>query len=441
MISSSALSAPIRRIPAEILRNIFIFLDAKTILGGDKVQVGGFRVAAVSHHWRTVAFSTQELWNDIVIDADSSDQLLELLVYILDLSQQFPLKLLFREGTVAATGSLASALLQQSHRWTTAKFIDNCASILDKAELSFPELQFLSIHVNSKHCPWPPTPKLQTPKIHGGITSSNQWGLLQPSKVVLADNLGDTVSQMVLTNLPLNLMLELITHTPSLISLTIERCEVRTIRKSPLVVCTSSLISLSTVDCPSNIIAILFQKLDCPCLTEVSVDRGQFEASLRNFPHIAFISLLNRTQGQLKSLTFTRFIVSDEAMIQILEQTPSLTKLSLDIPSNVLSNSLLKRMDADREVTSLLIPQLEELALKIAVSRSATFQARPFVDMIQSRWFPETSSTSHISRLKKVQATFSAKLDDAGLTPLKVLKAAGMDLVLADGRGSISLDK
>ncbi|KAJ7595318.1 hypothetical protein C8J56DRAFT_922089 [Mycena floridula] len=443
-----SLGAPIRRIPREVLRNIFVLLEGKSQFG-HVISVEGFQVAAVCRHWRTVALSTRSLWSDIIIQdsiPEDAQQLLVGLDRIFQLSGSHPLRVLVECDSASDNSELADRLLQQSHRWKHATFVDDYDLFFPATSLSLPIIETLGIHIDSilgRAVLWPPTPNLRTLTIHGGTISYETWSTL-PNLVIPTHDLGVTVSHLVLSNIPLNMMLQFITRCPSLISLEIREIPVTTLENTPLTACNSTITALSTVGCYYPFIKALFEQLHCPKLTSVDVDQvGTPNDS--SFPHFAFLSMLERSSAKLHSLTLKGFMISGSTMVKLLERIPTITTLTLHVTMYIFAEvptSLLSRMDANREFARLLSPNLKELTLLIQPHGLMRIQTRPFVDMIRSRWVPANASTSDlpVSGLKHVHATFEFELDDAELAPLKVLKGAGMDLVLADSRGSISLD-
>ncbi|KAJ7595352.1 hypothetical protein C8J56DRAFT_1159867 [Mycena floridula] len=437
--SCQSLDAPIRRIPTEILSKIFIFLETKSQFANDRTNVEAFQVARVCYHWRTVAQSTRSLWSNITLFDSIPNGCQQLAVFDrhLELSGSHPLTIRVAASIPRLGTQLVARLLQHSDRLIHTEFSQKYPELFNKQPtLSFANLQHLKIHLNCKDCPWPPTPRLQSLIITGGHRT--QWAIQRLVQLPVND-LGATVSHLVLMNLPLNLVLEFVTRSPSLMSLTIGRCDVKTLGNAPLIACTSPLNSLSTKECPASILEVLFQQLDCPNLRKLAVDRGRVTdgRGFYPFPH-TFVSLLNRNKPPVQQLTFKGFTVSEAAMVEILELTPYLRRLQLHASSILLgSASMLHRMHPNHK--SLLIPSLNELTLWIKKGVSKTFPTQAFVDMIRLRWKPWTARPG----LKKVRVVLQFQLDDSDVTllsPLKVLKAKGMEIELIDSEGEISLD-
>ncbi|KAJ7595357.1 hypothetical protein C8J56DRAFT_382463 [Mycena floridula] len=299
-----SLSAPIRKIPAELLRNIFVFLEAESEIGGDNPVVEGFRVAAVCHHWCTVAPSTNSLWNTIILQTHLPDDSLQLTVLdrLFKLSGRQPLDIDVVSPVPKLDSQMVARLLQQSDRWARAAFANYYPDLLDnQPSLSFASLQHLEIHLNSRFCHWPQTPKLHSLTLSGG--SGTNWATI-PNFSLPANNLGATISHLILEYIPLNFVLQFISRSPSLMSVTIEYCQVQTFQSIPLVACNSSVTTLSIFDCSTSVVEALFEHLQCPQLisldvhhTDVRYERVKQETA--KFPDLAFISMLRRTDRSL----------------------------------------------------------------------------------------------------------------------------------------------
>ncbi|KAJ7586300.1 hypothetical protein C8J56DRAFT_103264 [Mycena floridula] len=444
------LRAPIRRLPAEVLRNVFILLEGKSKMAGPETNIEGFRVAAVSHHWRNVALSTQQLWTTITVDEGSSSnpaKQLRVLDRVLKLSGSQPLSLTVNTSDVDIK-LLASRLCAESHRWVHAVFNSNHPSELWKrpTTTSLPSLEHLVVFVTTilltashwhRHHS---TPKLHTLEL-GGISAA-RWHHLQSlfprQHIHIGQNvlIWTNVRQLILTEIPLDLILDLISQCPSLTSTTIKKCELLSLAVPPASSnYKSSLTTLSLVDCPKIVIDGIFQQIDFPQLTSLTIEGSPNDSvDDSSFPVVAFAWMLYRTKAKLQSLTFDDLTISSSD--QLFELVPSLTSLTIKSTSGLISDSILNRMNTNREFPArILLPNLDKLTLRLI----SGFTSRTFVEMIQSRWFV-TTMARHVAELKKAILDVEFQLEDQDLRPLKVLKAAGMDIVVSDSRGLVSLD-
>ncbi|KAJ7595399.1 hypothetical protein C8J56DRAFT_1159889 [Mycena floridula] len=422
-----SLSAPVRKVPTE-----------------NYTKVEGFQVAAVSHHWRTVALSTRAMWSDITLhNIPEQSQQLVVLDKLLELSDRHLLNI--RVTSSKMDRPISTRLLPQSHRWVRVSLFRPYPVLLDdQATLSLSNIEYLESSVNFSAYGWPAAPKLRTLKVNGAQPEA--WNAAGSYSLSANFTLGLTVRHLVLNRLPLNVTLEFISLSPNLISVDIEHCSLETIMNQPLLPCNSTLTTLSMVGCSSSVVEALFRQLQPGSrLTSMSVDcteiTGDGTSSFR-FPHLAFATMIRRTSAKLQSLTLKEFTVSDPGIVQILEVIPSLTTLSIQaISKRILQSSTMIRMNANREpFTHLLVPNLVDLTL--ALDGTFSVSIRPFVEMIQSRWVFSGTEPSRrpLSGLKSVNVSVKCRLEDTELGPLKVLKGAGMDITLNDQRGIISLD-
>ncbi|KAJ7586294.1 hypothetical protein C8J56DRAFT_1165367 [Mycena floridula] len=441
-----ALTAPIRRMPAEVLRNIFVLLEAESKMAGPETRIEGFQVAAVSHHWRNVALSTKQLWTKIrLVHQGSSNRAeqLQVLDRILQLSGSHPLSL-----TISGPNpdiQLASRLCMESHRWIRAVFKGYYRLPIwnNPATSLLPNIDHLVVSIDTvtrKPSPVRSTPKLHTLEVDGALLT--EWRHLQsrippPVIWISQDALTWTpVRQLILTLTPLDLMLDIICKCPNLTSATIKTCELLSLAVSPASSnYKSSLTTLSLVDCPTAIVDGLFQQVDFPQLTSLTIKGSPSDsADDSSFPFTAFASMLHRTKAKLQSLTLDNLTIPTSD--QLFELVPSLTSLTVESTTGLISDSILNQMDTHRELPGrVLLPNLDSLTLRLI----SGFTARAFVEMVQSRWLV-TTMARHVAGLKNVVVNVEFQLADQDLRPLKVLKAAGMDITLSDSRGLVSLD-
>ncbi|KAJ7586352.1 hypothetical protein C8J56DRAFT_103740, partial [Mycena floridula] len=442
------LRAPIRRIPAEVLRNVFILLEGNSKMAGPKTDIEGLQVAAVSYHWRDVALSTKQLWTIITVDQGSSSnpaKQLQVLDRVLKLSGSRPLSLTINTSPDAG---LVSRLFAESHRWIRGDFRRNHRLQIwrNPGTTSLPSLEHLAVHVVTVFALGVAQPHAHsTPRLHtleiNGISQDiwHQTRLAIPQQHIhFAQNAltWANVRQLILTEIPLDLTLDTISRCPNLMSATINECEFLSLAvPPPSFIYKSSLTTLSISGCPKGLLDDLFRQIDFPQLTSLKVvGNDNHSADDSSFPTVAFRSMLHRTNVKLQSLTLDNLAISSSD--QLFELVPSLTSLTIDSTSGLISDSIFNRMNTNLEPPArVLLPNLDKLTLRFMTG----FTVRAFVDMVRSRWLLVTS-TRRVAGLRKVIFDVYFQLRDVDLRPLKALKAAGMDITISDSRGSISLD-
>ncbi|KAJ7026851.1 hypothetical protein C8F04DRAFT_1295906 [Mycena alexandri] len=167
------LDAPIRRLPKEVIIEIFSFCNESTVTSHDPIPpsmwaheaqkelrrvAGGPLVALsqVSTHWREVALGTPLLWSRITLDlrcwelpatSFAHQQMIRLLDLALARSQQTPLAI-----EVSGIGQCHPVALQHlalvSSRWRSANFVVECDMLrhLSKVAGNLPLLETLRIN-------------------------------------------------------------------------------------------------------------------------------------------------------------------------------------------------------------------------------------------------------------------------------------------------------
>ncbi|KAJ7586297.1 hypothetical protein C8J56DRAFT_944314, partial [Mycena floridula] len=443
------LRAPIRRMPAEVLQNIFILLEGKSRMAGPKTNIEGFQVAAVSHRWRNVALSTKQLWTTITVDERSSSnsaKQLQVLGRVLELSGSQPLSLMISTGPNLNI-QLAARLCVESHRWIRAVFNWNFRSQIwnNPATSWLPNIEHLTVTIDIVAPPHgTASPAHSTPKLHTlEVTGAQMYDwrriqiLIPPPVFRIAQDVltWTNIRQLILTLIPLNLMLNLISKCPNLTSATIKKCELLSLAvASPSSNHQSSLTTLSIIDCPITIVDSIFQQINFPQLTTLTIE-GNLAADDSSFPFAAFRSMLHRTKAKLQSLTLDDVTISSSDH-HLFELVPSLTSLTIESTTGLISDSILNRMNTNRELPArVLLPNLEKLTLRLM----SGFTCQAFVEMVESRWVV-TTMARHVAGLKKIIVDVEFQLEGLDLRPLKVLKAAGMEIMISDSRGLVSLD-
>ncbi|KAJ7595354.1 hypothetical protein C8J56DRAFT_1159869 [Mycena floridula] len=399
-----SLVAPIRRIPPEILRNIFILLGAKCKIVNQKTSIDGFTVAAVSHRWRAIALSSKELWMDLTIDPFAVKQL-GLLDRLFELSGQSPLRItMFGK---AFDAPLVTKLLTQSHRWC---YLDVASlwhprEMLEDSRLNLIMLEDIRLRLAAairldkiRH---------HTPQLRSVAVTGLEYDIWQNNQALFV---------------PIDATLNLISICPNLTSATIRASDIISLQiPHSSSIYKSSLKTLSILDCSSEALDSAFSQVDYPQLTSLTVEGKPSEWSI-----LTFAAMLDRTKPRIECLTLKNVAIAHVAFLELL---PSVTSLTLDTD---LSKSTLDRMNINlQSISQLLLPNLVELTLS-----SDKLLVPNFIQMIQSRWLGLPTAG-----LKSVHVELTSQsLKNVDLTPLKVLKAAGMKFAISDSQGIVSLN-
>ncbi|KAJ7587491.1 hypothetical protein C8J56DRAFT_861135 [Mycena floridula] len=126
--ATKALTAPIRRIPSEILGSIFAFYDFEIFVSNQFISTWGQKLVQVCSHWRNVALAEKQLWSEITFDfiaADpdeestySAESMTQIVQLALERSGNFPLTIkLARDGDDPTLRAAWLLVVSQCHRW------------------------------------------------------------------------------------------------------------------------------------------------------------------------------------------------------------------------------------------------------------------------------------------------------------------------------------
>ncbi|KAF7980786.1 hypothetical protein HWV62_36853 [Athelia sp. TMB] len=99
--------APISTLPDEVLAMVF---EEGMVPKGDRCRFGSL-VSHVTHHWRSVALATPQLWSEIVWSKPCTAQEIERVSTFLSRTRTSPVEINFRPG-YSATGKIPSEFLQ-----------------------------------------------------------------------------------------------------------------------------------------------------------------------------------------------------------------------------------------------------------------------------------------------------------------------------------------
>jgi hypothetical protein len=159
-----SLLSPIRRLPNEILSEVFGRCATPNIISTAPVfknTVHGLRIASVCSYWRTIALLTPRLWSKLGLvcytqegegnTSFHSEHDIKLLEFLFCKSQQRPLDVVLSiKGPGSEFSLVLKLLLAEAHRWRTLKIIttDVMAQKILSQVASFPMLEHLAMHLD-----------------------------------------------------------------------------------------------------------------------------------------------------------------------------------------------------------------------------------------------------------------------------------------------------
>ena len=435
-----ALLSPVRRLPPELLGEIFELCLPRNYHKKDAHQA----VMLPSHvcsHWRSVALSIPRLWSKIVLYV--SDRVVELrtalVIAWLSRSGGSPLSISLNGRNVRP---ILGVILLHCDRWQHIDLFipPKMLQCFEQANGHFDRLETLQIcsssfHVDTFHSPrriFESAPKLRTLSFKSGFT----WKSFDIPWAQITDFDGGICAIGIAACLK---MLQCLGNLQKLrIRLYPYNVDVSTLR--PVVLESRSLISLYLQE--GGNIGTLFDHLTLPNLHDLALDDIAYE-----WPQAQFLSFLSRSSPPLSDFSIGSVgdWMADNTLIEILQHTPSLRFLSLKCHDceacmdGPLMDRILPRMLENGEI-DCLIPKLDTIFVRLPSNgKIPPFEA--FTDMIISRCrlahtvMPDDSDSKAIEpiRMVKVEASGECCVDELldGLTPLQGL-VSGVSVVSDD---------
>ncbi|KAF7337973.1 F-box domain-containing protein [Mycena venus] len=384
--------APIRKLPVELLAEIFV-LSLET----DSSQ---FCVSHVSHYWRRVAHSTPSLWQRLALQPpdELTQDYLDVTKAWIDHSSPLPLSLRIRpSGYNSHTTSLMSVLLSAAHRWkkleTTPEVIDYFPSVPTDAFASLEEVRFERSYPHT-----PPTPHLQ-------IRAFSIAPQLRSFS-----NLDVGGDHFATYHMPWKQLAELqLCDMASTCRSILRACEnVETVRVEAQDV--ADMVALSSQTLPflktlhvsfeaANVAATFLDSLALPTLRTLTIDIW--------FAHW-FPGTFTRFQlrsPNIRTLTLKRAALTSAELIDVLRRAPSLNHLALLECPEAVDDQLFDALQVGFNFPPL-VPRL--VALAINPTDDNVFSSGAVCRMVRSRWWSDDQSSAlamqpPVARLEKLQ--------------------------------------
>ena len=447
--------APIRRIPLDVLSEIFIFcVDSSGPTDNSKcfdVTQAPIQLSFVCNKWRRLVISMSQLWTSILLNGgrtyvSSSGKRLneffmrsietDMLNTWLSRSGSSPLTLGI-DGQWLKHDALTSCidiLIAHSHRWrdVTFKLDEDHWEMLLAVKGQLPQLERFDVGVledvdvsvdSSDDSPYvydipleifQVAPKLHTVTMQDQIEAS-EW--LVPWEQLRC--------------------LQFHLHLPAILPLLLPTCP-------NLARCTihvylmydaldsldhSSLASLHLLLHGGPNLHALFNSLTLRSLQDLDIALALGEYTL-TLPQTAVASMLDRSSCNLQRLRLFRVGFTSRELIAILQAQPSLVELVIHEPSEISSpivtKQVLKRMtlkisQSTSTESSLLIPSLKRLELFVAFA----FGDQVVLDLIQSRW---QRGLPQVADLESVKLGLPRKLSSETIAQLGLWREEGLNL-------------
>jgi hypothetical protein len=437
-----ALLSPVRKVPDELLAEIFTyclpwFSEKKAKNNAFLRREAPLLLAQICSRWRTVAISTQELWSFIRIEYGKFTLHRDManMALWLERSGTYPLSLVLHERNEARrndvdndkiSSPMLDILLPTSYRWRYAEILVTRNTICNLSPIkgTLPLLQSLAIGVYGSGYDFVPltcdvfdiAPKLRSLGILGygmmSVTLSIPWHLL--TEFACYD-----------TPYGATRCLDILRHCPNLSS-----CSFRTLHDTPVDPSTHPLYhpKLRSLSIPPEYpVGAVFDRLTVPALRVVHLKEARLSSSL-DWPGAHFLNLLKRSGCTLKKCTWGLASVSVENIKPYLEAMPDLEELAIETSLGWALPELLQALClgmAD-EARNCFCPKLKAIQLSV----DHTLNAQDLYNFVKSRW-NIGGVPCNIGRLQSIRLSLRG-LDKKVLRCLKEFQDGGLDVVIAN---------
>ncbi|KAF9060814.1 hypothetical protein BDP27DRAFT_394175 [Rhodocollybia butyracea] len=461
--------APIRKLPSEILSEIFAQCGSygNSIArkkSFDMSRQPAWAVSSTCSRWRRIALSCKPLWSNIRLDlhgthvASSKAEYFAVLALnrCLHLSHPHPLTLRTKSSLsdVTQTGmSLVRSLILHADRWQDLTIVNNESQVEVlppdiRSSIQLPALQTLSIETphtmlglqaferapKLRHftldgrLPNPPVPfpwsqltSINFQYFHGPVFAALGACSNLKSLTINADHSERDSPSRNSTSLPVKL--------PSLRYLEIAAAG-----------------NATTVDYDS--LTLIFTSLTLPSLAELMVYNYDNDRFLGKWPQRDFETFVRRSQCEITSLHLDEMPLSDTQALSLLRALPTICTLTIEDSRLMLKNdkqvtitsTLVEALGVFNGIRNpfetrgveVLLPNLESLVLRSRSTPSTDLlDDKILVDMIKSRWVPDTTfaSIAKVKCLKSCSITYVSgerKIDSSAEKTLDCLVDDGL---------------
>lgn len=398
LLKLKALMAPIRRIPPEIMAEIFWWSLPDN--PSPSVSSPPLLLGRICSGWRTITLSTAKLWSSLTMTPPEIAQSTEIAMKTwLTRAGSCPL-------TLDIAGQLADSsvrcLATFSERWEDVylRFLPSSVSSLVVAKNRLPSLRTLNFDFLFDVMEDVETanrlvidifevaPLLQSVRLSYGSTYSH---FLLP---------WHQLTRCVASGIAIPKILEILQHSPNLIDF--EIIDPRFATVDPFSIVTLNRLQTLHVRNPNSNTANFFNQLCFPALLDFSMTTTSVFTD--EWPHSQFSSFISQSSCSLTRLQLHGLHLTAAAFIQCLEQMPLLVEMDF----------LSYHFERDDELLGMLIyyPDSDEEApcllrkLEIITFRTDLFTEMSLVgDLITSRWFCDNKTDAGNSDSERLGTT------------------------------------
>ncbi len=438
--SHLAILTPIRRLPVEILQEIFTHcLPAKQSCAASQAPLVLTQVCVL---WRQVAIGTPRLWDTLVMRLPSRPSLigeditvssrrrLRLMALWLERSKTVPFTLFLNVPQALACIAKEFLPLFQAHLhrfrdlrlWLPVCWLKHVLPII-AIGTTWPVLEQLEVSFCPDHGLSSAMPVIQLdeermPRLRhvflrfGGYGSPASAALSSPSRT--------------LRSLDLDFMIapsdcrRILSECPNLLTCRLRAVDGFSSRPDPGVAVLYCLEDLNIQT--SQPISLLLNSLRLPSLKSLHISETiTFDAARNVWSQDSFDSFVVNSNCKLETLLLHNVLRSEEELIRCLSISRSLKHFAaLDLRELTLCTDRTLEMMTARPEEPCLAPSLQSLRLgSTLVSEDGTFGA-----MVNSRW----NDVPGVARLLSVAPTWTRGKHEEDIRQLKMLRVRGLDV-------------
>ena len=450
---SKSLAAPIRKLPPEILAEIFVHYATENEISRRRVYIPGLRLAGVSGHWRSVALTTPALWTSIRIAPvrphHHADHM-TLLHDILSRSLHRPLHIciVFDYDRENPNGSFHPAILllfEHVARWKTFRVIDHgCAAHRYSVVNALSPIQGRLTGLSAFEC----FDNREFSSLFEGATNLRSLTLSRFTSS------GSTIPWGQITEFtastPVSQIIPMLTRMDKLNTLNLsypgayEKCHQYSVHHN---LCNFHI--MVDGDYTQGLaLSALLNELTLPNLRSlrISITDKPYYTKLRFaeaplYTGLPFaVSLIERSAPPLLHLSLFRVDFSTEQMFRLLQSVPTLKELMLTEPLRSQSPTLTTDFFQQLHVRhQSLVPKLS--LLEINANTLSVDLEEEFVKVLKCR-YRESDTRKELGRIVSAKLTVQkGALDNQTVKSLMELRKLGLAVCAVDESGEITLEE
>lgn len=423
VLKYESLLSPIRKLPNEVLCHIFQLVccskDNPIMIASPSQQsrVPAGSLGAVCAHWRCLSVTAPEIWANLNVNLDDelSSKTYNFLDLVLQRSGVQPLTLQISHWGDHPSNSTGCRLIGQSHRWSDLTLKD-CFTVHETADfagLNLSALRSLSVDIDCDlmlPSDFLVAPCLTSARLEADLRSHTSD---IPRHQITALSTFDTNFDQ------LNTFPNLSTMT--LLDLTQDDY-------SPTEHWTCSSVKSVRVNGGLSNLTLVLGNSTLPSLTGLEYHNST--CRMDQLPVAKFVDFVGRSECAITKLLLHNPVVTSSILKSVFRAVPLLESFSfLQDGDDLFPAEVILKLQARTSQTTLL-PKLKELTLELS-----TINAEYFVDMLKSRWIPESESPTGVACLERVRLTVR-KLE-LEVSTMQLLSKGGMKLVVRDKTGVV----